>query len=998
MSEENDFPVVSVLAGYQRGGAKTRPTDFRKLMNHIIQASALSIPLPDCSVQCVVTSPPYWGLRKYRGNQELVWGGAEGCGHEWYANGTRKQSPQRDHAADGSFGETRGVEKSRAGMAYEASLGNTCRLCGAWRGAFGLEPTVEMYVQHTVEILREVRRVLRDDGVLFWNLGDSYAGSGKGIGSDHGKAVFTDADIQKTNWKDSRLKPKDLCLIPQRIALAAQDDGWWVRDIIIWQKKNPLPESVRDRCTRSYETILMLTKSARYYWNAEAVKEAAAWERWGKQTTLSHDANQRVMPDKSKEELQKNTTRNLRNVWTFATQPYKGAHFATFPKELPLRCIKAASPDKGCCRFCGTPWKRVRRVGWTPGCKCRGQRGITKPCLVLDPFGGAGTTGLAASELKQDCMLLDISADYIQMMRERLKAKLPECADRLKGLGTAVVPEIPMLIGAYVQCHESHIALEAHAGVREDSMSKDFSAQDVPSPQTGKDSPRVEAGHEPAGSVVESGYGVTPAPVESDAKGEHWLDVAADAPDLKDADPGHPEPAEIRADNGLPSTGAPGNGGSDVIGEAEKYLRSYLSFPDGKYFLPLALFTALEHCWNECFDEVPYLSVGAAVKSAGKTRVLELLSFLGGEGRTILVGGSITEAALYTEIEEGKTILIDESERLHNPSSSFRPILNGGYRRGQHVYRKNGGQNVKFSTYCPKVFSHIGDLYDSLRDRCIVVHMQRTMGGGRKEYDRPVAQAEGNAIGERMQETISTRLEEIRKAYRQYHEMYPSLGFLRDRDKEIWKPLFSLCQMLAPSRIPELERSAIDIATLKTLPIRRFDALAEEEKKSEEMEYAERLITDAISIMDGHERMATSELVQRLRALGTSPWRAYRGSGITDDASGAMLLASLLKHFGVEPRTIRVRSKGEVSSTAKGYRRADFIAGAERGGVPLGGGKGRNPVTQGAMGGEAACGPGESTGRPCGNATLPCHPAVMRQGFTLDDDRWRDLPEAEDAA
>jgi hypothetical protein len=386
-----------------------------------------------------------------------------------------------------------------------------------------------------------------------------------------------------------------------------------------------------------------------------------------------------------------------------------------------------------------------------------------------------------------------------------------------------------------------------------------------------------------------------------------------------------------------------------------------------------------------------YLSVGAAVKSAGKTRVLELLSFLAGEERAILVDGSITEAALYTEIGEGKTILVDESERLRNPNSRSRPILNGGYRRGQHVCRKIGGHNVKSPTYCPKVFSHIGDLYDSLRDRCIIVHMQRTMGGGRKEYDRTVAQAEGSAIGERMQGAISARLEEIRTAYRHYHEVYPSLGFLRDRDKEIWKPLFSLCEVLAPSRIPELVRSAVDIATLKTLPVRRFDALAEEEKEGEEMEYAERLLADAILVMGGQERMATSELVLRLRALPTSPWRAYRGSGITDDASGTMLLASLLKRPGVEPRTIRVRPKGEPSSTAKGYRQADLIAGAERGGVPLGGGKGRNPVTQGGMGGEAACG-------PCWNATLPCPPAVKRQGFILDDDRWEDLPEAEDAA
>ena len=375
----------------------------------MVRADARHIPLPSNSVQCVITSPPYWGLRKYTGNQELVWGGVEGCVHEWDATCRLKQATPI--AMAGRFGESGGsgrIEKPSEQITVIQSHAS-CYLCGAWRGGFGLEPAVEMYVQHTVEILREVQRVLRDDGVVFWNIGDSYAKGGMD------------------------LKPKDLCLIPQRIALAAQEDGWWVRSDIIWAKPNPMPESVTDRPTDAYEHILMLTKSGRYYWNAEAVKEAAAWERWGKQITLSHDENQRVMPDKSKEELQENTTRNLRNVWTFATQPYKGGHFATFPDKLPLHCIRAACPEKGCCRFCGTPWKRVTNVGWTPGCKCRGQRGTTKPCLVLDPFAGAGTTGLAASELKQDCVLLDISADYVQMMMERLKGKKYDNADTAKG-------------------------------------------------------------------------------------------------------------------------------------------------------------------------------------------------------------------------------------------------------------------------------------------------------------------------------------------------------------------------------------------------------------------------------------------------------------------------------------------------------------------------------------------------------------------------------------
>ena len=582
--------------------------------------------------------------------------------------------------------------------------------------------------------------------------------------------------------------------------------------------------------------------------------------------------------------------------------------------------------------------------------------------------------------------------------------EIPDYKDRQKAIGNAVVPQIPMLIGCFIQEYESRAAAVrncwAHSMVtvpayaashtmtsesREDSMSKIHPAHETDGSPVGR---------APAGSMTGSASAAAPQSEDSGLDGEHRLEAATDAQRPSQAGAGQPMPASIA--DGSSSAGTHGNGGIDVIGDAEAYLRTYLSFPDGKYFLPLALFSALEHCWDECFDEVPYLSVGAAVKSAGKTRVLELLSFLAGEEKAILVDGSITEAALYTEIGQGKTILIDESERLRTPRSPFRPILNGGYRRGQFVYRKAGGQNVKFPSYCPKVFSHIGDVYDSLRDRCIVVHMQRTMGGRRKEYSRSVAQAEGHAIGGRMQDAISTRLEEIRTAYRHYHELYPSLGFLRDRDREIWKPLFSLCQVLAPFRIPELDRSAADIAALKTVPVRPFECLAQEEKESEETEYAERLLVDAISVMTGTDRMATGELARRLRELPTSPWRTYRGSGIAADASGAMVMASLLKRFGVEPRTIRMRPKSELNSTAKGYRLADLIAGAGRAGVPLGGGKGRNPVTSAAMATEVACGPSDAQGELHGNGLRPGCPAITQVGCILDaEGNWETVDTAE---
>ncbi len=377
-----------------------------------------------------------------------------------------------------------------------------------------------------------------------------------------------------------------------------------------------------------------------------------------------------------------------------------------------------------------------------------------------------------------------------------------------------------------------------------------------------------------------------------------------------------------------------------MLSKIESYLRSYLSFPDDKYFLPLSLFAILEHCWDECFDEVPYLSVGAMVMSAGKTRVLELLSFLAGEEKAILVDGSVTPAALYTEIEQKKVILIDESERLQNPHSQFRPILNGGYRRGQTVLRKLGGQNVKFSIYCPKVFAQIGDLHETLRDRCIVVEMQRTMVGNRKEYGRQEAKEQGKDIASEIAAVVLERTEDIHDSYLNYHNLYPSMNFLRDRDREIWKPLFTLCQMFAPERLPELERSAIDIATLKTIPVRRFERLKDEEERARKLEYAEHLLRDALTVLGERDRITTADMVKGLRDIGTSPWRSYEGTGITD-----ISLAAMLKLFGVEPKTIRVKPKSEPNSTAKGYLRADMVAGGSAAETQPDAKPSRNPVT-----------------------------------------------------
>ena len=247
--------------------------------------------LPDNSVQCVVTSPPYWGLRKYSGEQDLIWGGDKECVHEWDIETLTAETWNRDGHVDFGEKQPKRSERPERWQTVKHERG-FCSLCGAWRGAYGLEPTPELYVQHTIEILREIRRVLRKDGVVFWNIGDSYASKAGGY-SDNGSRGNTSVISEKTqaavvkgkriargsgrwgggnNPMAGTLKEKDLCLIPFRVAMAAQTDGWWVRSVIIWNKTNPMPESVKDRPTESHEYILMLTKSARYYWDAEAVR------------------------------------------------------------------------------------------------------------------------------------------------------------------------------------------------------------------------------------------------------------------------------------------------------------------------------------------------------------------------------------------------------------------------------------------------------------------------------------------------------------------------------------------------------------------------------------------------------------------------------------------------------------------------------------------------------------------------------------------------------
>lgn len=330
----------------------------------------------------------------------------------------------------------------------------------------GLEDTPDAYVARLVEIFAEVRRVLRNDGVAWVNLGDSFAGSGKGRMGDGtvaaGPKQSTNAgtitgNIGKTGLS-SGLKPKDLIGIPWRVAFALQADGWWLRTDIIWEKPNQFPESVRDRPTRSHEYVFLLTKSARYWYDAEAIQEEAkpGAVRFGGGHDVGKDRN-----DNKRHDGTQILFRNRRTVWTIPTESklIKSSikHFAKFPQALIEPMILAGCPQE-VCAVCGAPQKRIIKrealeyndreaaaqrercegvisggtkkvtlgkthlvsretVGWEPTCNCGAD---TRPGIVLDPFMGSGTTALVAQRLNRYFLGCDLNPDYVELANKRI--------------------------------------------------------------------------------------------------------------------------------------------------------------------------------------------------------------------------------------------------------------------------------------------------------------------------------------------------------------------------------------------------------------------------------------------------------------------------------------------------------------------------------------------------------------------------------------------------
>ena len=351
--------------------------------------------IPDGSVQTCITSPPYWGLRDYGQDDQI-----------------------------------------------------------------GLEQSPDEYVQSMVEVFKEVNRVLRDDGTLWLNLGDSYSGSGKGPSGNIKNRAHENFNSKKLNHSGivpEGLKSKDLVGIPWRVAFALQADGWYLRQDIIWAKPNPMPESVTDRCTKSHEYLFLLTKSPKYYFDNQAIREPSVSDRTGHRFGGNKygDSDDPLFRTKGAV-YTADGLRNKRDVWNIATKPFKGAHFAVMPEALVEPCLFAGTSDGGCCSICGASYIRTiekgkiderktrdnmvnvipgrnkpsrmnsvdmkiipkTTIGWEQSCNCKDSE--ISSSLVLDPFTGSGTVAVVALRNGRSFIGTELNPEYADIAYDRI--------------------------------------------------------------------------------------------------------------------------------------------------------------------------------------------------------------------------------------------------------------------------------------------------------------------------------------------------------------------------------------------------------------------------------------------------------------------------------------------------------------------------------------------------------------------------------------------------
>ena len=420
--------------------------------------------LPEKSVHTIATSPPYWGLRDY-GNDPGIWDATVECDHEW---GDLLPSHH-----PGQVEQSINSNAVGAGAGGRATSGQYCQKCNAWYGQLGLEPTPELFVTHLVEVFREARRVLRDDGTLWVNLGDSYSRGDRGYVNEQGGLCASANGQDKYEFESPAakmgnhpfIKPKDLVGIPWMVALALRNDGWYLRSDIVWAKANCMPESVLDRPTRNHEYIFLLSKKERYFYDIDAVREphkgdSVARSKRGRSDDHKYvdgPGGQSINSDEGLEQACHPGGKNKRTVWNVNPKPYAGAHFAVWPEKLVEPMILAGSGAKGCCSKCGAALKRVvdketyreksetremdktplnvvragwrdggpktNTVGWEKVCNCTDAEIVR--CVVLDPFSGSATTGAVALKHGRDYIGLDKNDAYVGLAEARLLGNVP---------------------------------------------------------------------------------------------------------------------------------------------------------------------------------------------------------------------------------------------------------------------------------------------------------------------------------------------------------------------------------------------------------------------------------------------------------------------------------------------------------------------------------------------------------------------------------------------
>lgn len=461
-----------------------------KFVNRIICGDALNVltRLPSDSIDCVVTSPPYWSLRDY-GIEPQVWGGDPNCQHNF---NLKEIQTGQCHWNSGGEVIPYGERKIRNGAKRELGF---CLKCGAWKGSLGLEPTFDLFIKHLCDIFDEVKRVLKKEGTCWVNLGDTYSGSCQGAGKNtkervegkrtenlgssknylmkYGHALTTKPPSSKTS-----IPNKCLCLIPFRFAIEMVNRGWILRNVIIWRKPNCMPSSVKDRFTVDFEYLLFFVKNKKYWFEAQYEDSKTIYEKFN--VRVRDYSKKKIQCPQFKatpfeveqyhgRNIEYGNKKNKRCIWTITTKPFKEAHFAVFPPQLVETPIRAGCPEF-VCKKCGKARKRIIKIDYvkqsiisesqkynpkdkkfktnvTYGKKkridgkevyvhgypvykehgyasCSCNAGF-RPGIVLDPFSGSGTTLAVAKNLGRNYIGIDLNPEYIKMAERRI-AKLNE--------------------------------------------------------------------------------------------------------------------------------------------------------------------------------------------------------------------------------------------------------------------------------------------------------------------------------------------------------------------------------------------------------------------------------------------------------------------------------------------------------------------------------------------------------------------------------------------